>query len=59
MGILKSEMKEVYKEFFPKKIYDNLLFLDEVFENPSKDWEPELNDRFLESTASLESFFGE
>ena len=56
--ILKSNMKEVYKEFFPKKIYDNLLFLDKVFENVSKDWEMELNDRFLESDASLEGFFG-
>jgi queuine/archaeosine tRNA-ribosyltransferase len=56
--ILKSNMKEVYKEFFPKKIYDNLVFLDMVFENPSKNWEPELNDRFLDSDASLESFFG-
>ena len=57
-NILKSNMKEVYKEFFPKKIYDNLVFLDKVFDNPTKDWEPELNDRFLESDASLEGFFG-
>ena len=56
--ILKSGMKEVYKEFFPKKIYDNLIFLDKVFDNPTKDWEMELNDRFLESDASLEGFFG-
>ena len=56
--ILKSGMKEVYKEFFPKKIYDNLIFLDKVFDNVSKDWEMELNDRFLESDASLEGFFG-
>ena len=56
--ILKSNMKEVYFEFFPKKIYDNLLFLDEVFNNMSKDWEGELNKRFLkvEDQATLMNF---
>jgi len=58
--ILKSGMKEIYLEFFPKKIYDNLIFLEEVFNNMSKDWEGELNKRFLkaEDLGTLESFFG-
>jgi len=56
--ILKSNMKEIYLEFFPKKIYDNLIFLDEVFNNMSKDWECELNNRFLkiEDNADLLKF---
>ena len=53
-------MKEIYLEFFPKKIYDNLIFLEGVFNNMSKDWEGELNKRFLkaEDLGTLESFFG-
>jgi tRNA-guanine family transglycosylase len=56
--ILKSGMKEIYNEFFPKKIYDNLLFLDEVFMDINKNWETDLNDRFLkvEDGASLARF---
>ena len=56
--ILKSDMNEIYKEFFPKKIYDNLVFLEEVFNNMSKDWEGELNSRFLkvEDNADLLKF---
>jgi len=45
--VLKCGMKEIFKEFFQKKIYDNLLFLDDVFNNINKDWEGELNARFL------------
>ena len=58
--ILKSGMKEIYLEFFPKKIYDNLIFLEGVCNNMSKDWEGELNKRFLkaEDLGTLESFFG-
>jgi len=58
--ILKSDMKEVYLEFFPKKIYDNLEFLEGVFDNMSKDWEGELNRRFLkaEDLGTLEGFLG-
>ena len=47
--ILKCGMKDVYKEFFTKKVADNLAFLDKVFENPKKDWEGELNVRFLDT----------
>ena len=46
--ILSCGMPEVYQEFFPKKISDNLYFLDRVFENPKKDWIGELNVRFLD-----------
>ena len=58
--ILKSNMKEVYFEFFPKKIYDNLEFLEKVFNNMTKDWEGELNKRFLkaEDLATLDGFLG-
>jgi len=45
--VLKCGMKEIFKEFFQKKIYDNLIFLDEVFNNINKDWEGELNSKFL------------
>ena len=47
--ILKCGMKDVYEEFFTKKVADNLAFLDKVFENPKKDWEGELNVRFLDT----------
>ena len=40
-------MTDIYEEFFPKRIYNNLLFLDKVFDNPNKDWSNELNARFL------------
>ena len=50
-------MKEIYFEFFPKKIYENLLFLDKVFDDISKDWEAECNHRFLTEGATLEGFF--
>lgn len=55
--ILKSDMKEIYFEFFPKKIYENLLFLDKVFDDISKDWEPQCNHRFSTEGATLEGFF--
>jgi hypothetical protein len=45
--MLKSGMTDIYEEFFPKRIYNNLLFLDKVFDNPNKDWSNELNTRFL------------
>jgi tRNA-guanine family transglycosylase len=45
--VLKCGMQEIFKEFFQKKIYDNLLFLDEVFMDINKDWEGELKTRFL------------
>ena len=47
--ILSCGIPEAYQEFFPKKISDNLYFLDRVFENPKKDWEGELNVRFLDT----------
>ena len=47
--VLDCGIPEVYQEFFPKKIADNLLFLDRVFENPKKNWEGELNVRFLDT----------
>jgi len=47
--VLDCGIPEVYQEFFPKKIADNLFFLDRVFENPEKDWEGELNVRFLDT----------
>jgi hypothetical protein len=46
---LSCGIPEVYQEFFPKKIADNLLFLDRVFESPKKDWIGELNVRFLDT----------
>ena len=46
-NMLKSGMTDIYEEFFPKRIYNNLLFLDKVFDNPNKDWSNELNARFL------------
>ena len=47
--ILSCGIPEAYQEFFPKKISDNLYFLDRVFENPKKDWIGELNVRFLDA----------
>ena len=47
--VLNCGIPEVFQEFFPKKISDNLLFLDRVFEKPKKDWVGELNVRFLDS----------
>jgi hypothetical protein len=55
--ILKSDMIEIYDSFFPKKIYNNLLYLDKVFNDISKDWEADLNHRFLKHGATLEGFF--
>ena len=55
--ILKSDMKEIYFEFFPKKIYENLLFMDKVFDDISQDWEPQCNHRFSTEGATLEGFF--
>jgi hypothetical protein len=47
--ILNCGIKDVYAEFFTKKVANNLSFLDTVFENPTKDWEGELNVRFLDT----------
>ena len=46
-SILNSGMNEIYDEFFPKKIYNNLLFLNDVFNDMNRDWDSEYSIRFL------------